>query len=73
MARTNQRAGRPPSPEVHYRAVVLPGGGMLPIEARVGRRLLRTIPVDSEEAKALLAGGSVEILRADPGRPETEH
>lgn len=73
MSRPNVRPRQSSSPEVHYRAVVLPTGGMLPIEARLGRRLLRTIPVDSEEARRLLAEGNVELLEAPSDRPETQH
>jgi hypothetical protein len=34
----------------------------MPIEVRIGRRLLRTIPAESPEGKRLLAGGRVEIV-----------
>ncbi|MDQ7006543.1 MAG: hypothetical protein Q9Q40_04885 [Acidobacteriota bacterium] len=53
--------GEPP-PELHYRAVRLPSGALLPIEVRLGRRLLRTLPADSPEALRLLEAGRVEIL-----------
>jgi len=53
--------GEPP-PELQYRAVRLPSGELLPIEVRLGRRLLRTLAPDSQEALRLLEAGRVEIL-----------
>jgi hypothetical protein len=50
------------APDVHYRAVQLDAGRLMPIEVRLGRRLLRTIPADSDEGLALLASGRVEIV-----------
>lgn len=55
-------AARGTAPDVHYRAVQLAGGRLMPIEVRLGRRLLRTIPADSAEGLALLASGQVEIV-----------
>ncbi|RMG48423.1 MAG: hypothetical protein D6718_01895 [Acidobacteria bacterium] len=57
-ARTREAGG----PHVTYRAVRMPSGALLPIEARLGRRVLRTIPPDSEEGRRLLERGEVEIL-----------
>ena len=50
------------APDVHYRAVQLDAGRLMPIEVRLGRRLLRTIPADGDEGRALLASGKVEIV-----------
>jgi hypothetical protein len=55
-------AARGAAPDVHYRAVQLDEGRLMPIEVRVGRRLLRTIPADSDEGLALLSSGKVEIV-----------
>ncbi|HHN75668.1 MAG TPA: hypothetical protein ENK10_10595 [Acidobacteria bacterium] len=51
-----------PPPELHYQAVRLPSGELLPIEVRLGRRLLRTLPPDSPEARRLIAAGRVEVV-----------
>ena len=51
-----------PSPT--FRAARLPSGALLSIEVRVGRRVLRTIGPDSEEGRALLRAGKVEIVVA---------
>lgn len=59
-------------PPVTYRAVELPGGQLLPIEVRLGHRVLRTVSPDSEEGRQLLRDGRVEKVR--PRRkPETDH
>jgi hypothetical protein len=50
------------APDVRYRAVRLDAGRLMPIEVRLGRRLLRTIPADSDEGLALLASGKVEVI-----------
>lgn len=55
-------SARATAPDVLYRAVQLDEGRLLPIEVRLGRRLLRTIPADSDEGLALLASGKVEIV-----------
>jgi hypothetical protein len=47
-------------PPVTYRAVELPGGQLLPIEVRLGHRVLHTVPPDSPEGRDLLASGRVE-------------
>jgi len=52
-------------PAVSYRATALPSGRLLPIEVRIGRRLLRTIPVESVEARDLLRAGRVEIVSTE--------
>lgn len=56
------------SPDVVYTAVELPTGRLLPIEARVGRRVVRTIPADSDEGQKLMAARRVEIVRAGNSR-----
>jgi hypothetical protein len=38
-------------------------GSVLPIEERLGRRLLRTIAPDSQEGRQLLLGGKVILRR----------
>ena len=62
--RTRTTLARPAAapPAVSYRAAELPSGRLMPIEVRIGRRLLRTIPAESTEGKRLLAGGRVEIV-----------
>jgi hypothetical protein len=60
--RVSTPAARGAATEVHYRAVQLSGGRLMPIEVRLGRRLLRTIPADGDEGRALLASGKVEIV-----------
>jgi hypothetical protein len=55
-----RRAAAPPA--VSYRAAELPSGRLMPIEVRIGRRLLRTIPAESSEGKRLIEGGRVEIV-----------
>ena len=70
-----------PPPAVSYRATALPSGRLLPIEVRIGRRLLRTIPVACAEGRELLRAGRVEIVSAPdvavpeptPGRPPRDH
>src|SRR5262245_20458242 len=51
-----------------YTAVIRSDGSVLPIEERLGRRLLRTLPPDSDEGRQLLRKDCVSLLRAD-GRP----
>ncbi len=81
-AKTPQKGEPAPPPELSYRAMTLPSGTLLPIEVRLGRRLLRTLPPDSEEGRLLLSEGMVEIVPAEtpfseswPAIPphETEH
>lgn len=62
--RTRTSAARPPvsSPVVTYRATRLPSGRLMPIEVRIGRRLLRTIPAESNEGQRLLGSNRVEIV-----------
>lgn len=48
-----------------YSAVLLGNGSVLPVEERLGRRLLRTLSADSPEARALLARGHVTLRQAD--------
>ncbi|MCU0230933.1 MAG: hypothetical protein MUC67_06085 [Acidobacteria bacterium] len=55
-------AARGTARDVRYRAVQLDGGRLMPIEVRLGRRLLRTIPADSAEGLELLASGQVRIV-----------
>ncbi len=55
-------SARGTAPDVRYRAVRLDAGRLMPIEVRLGRRLLRTIPADSAEGLALLASGKVEVI-----------
>ncbi len=71
--RVSTPAARGTAPEVHYRAVQLDGGRLMPIEVRLGRRLLRTIPADSEEGLALLASGRIEIVSYSAWERGVEH
>ena len=48
-----------------YSAIIRADGKLLPIEERLGRRLLRTLSPDSHEARALLKRGCVDLLTAD--------
>lgn len=48
-----------------YRALRLPSGMLLSIEVRLGARVLRTIPCDCDEARALLQSGQVVIVEAE--------
>jgi hypothetical protein len=47
-----------------YRAALLGDGSVLPIEERLGRRILRTIEPESAEGRRLLGAGQV-ILRGE--------
>jgi hypothetical protein len=68
-----------PGPAPTYRCVVLPSGDLLPIEERLGRRLLRMIPPDCDEGRALLDEERVTLVRrpfGEGGRrrePATDH
>lgn len=66
--RVSNATGPAPPPVVCYRTAELPSGNFLPIEVRIGRRILRTIPPESEEGRRLIASGRVEIVRRMPGR-----
>jgi hypothetical protein len=46
-----------------YRAALLGDGSVLPIEERLGRRILRTIEPESAEGRALLQEGQVVLRR----------
>jgi hypothetical protein len=46
-----------------YRAALMGDGSVLPIEERLGRRLLRTIEPDSNEGRRLLRDGRVVLRR----------
>lgn len=59
--------------DVSYRAVELDGGRLMPIEVRLGRRLLRTIPAESEEGRMLLDAGRVEIVTYPDWERGREH
>lgn len=48
-----------------YSAVIRSDGSLLPIEERLGRRLLRTLPADSQEGRQLLRKDCVVLLTAD--------
>ena len=48
-----------------YSAVIRADGTLLPIEERLGRRLLRTIVPASREARGLLKRGCVNLLTSD--------
>jgi hypothetical protein len=48
-----------------YSAVIRSDGSVLPIEERLGRRLLRTLPPDSTEGRQLLRRDCVSLLTAD--------
>ena len=48
-----------------YRAFVLDDGTLLPIEERVGRRLLRTVPPNSREGRALVEEGLVSFVGSE--------
>lgn len=61
-ARTGMPRGIPVSPPLSYRSSALPSGRLMPIEVRIGRRLLRTIPAESTEGQRLIREGRVEIL-----------
>jgi hypothetical protein len=63
MTRTRSDAPKTPvvPPPVSYRATALPSGRLMPIEVRIGRRLLRTVAAESAEGRALLREGRVEI------------
>lgn len=70
MTRAPQRQPRPlgsesPNATADYTALQLPSGRLLPIEVRLGRRVLRVIAPESEEGRRLLASGRVKILRPD--------
>ena len=58
------RAPRSTPPTLTYRAAQLPSGALLPIEVRLGRRVLRTVAPDGAEGRALLRTGKVEIVVA---------
>ncbi len=62
--RTEARKPGPVPPALTYRAATLPSGRLMPIEVRIGRRLLRTIPAESHEGQKLLRDGRVEVVRA---------
>jgi hypothetical protein len=47
-----------------YRAALLGDGSVLPIEERLGRRILRTIEPESAEGRRLLGAGQV-VLRGE--------
>jgi hypothetical protein len=51
-------------PRATYSAVRLSSGKLLPIEVRLGRRVLRYIPAESAEGKRLIAEERVEIINA---------
>ncbi len=67
VPRTRVAAPAPP-PVVSYRAASLPSGRLMPIEVRIGRRLLRTIAPESAEARKLLQDGRVEVVALVGGR-----
>ena len=80
--RTRTDAPKAPAvpPPVTYRATALPSGRLMPIEVRIGRRLLRTVAAESMEGRALLREGRVEIatIPADgrapaAGAPPRDH
>ncbi|MBP7149044.1 MAG: hypothetical protein KBD01_16065 [Acidobacteria bacterium] len=66
--RTPSRGTVPP-PALSYRAVVLPSGQHMPIEVRLGRRLLRTIDPHSDEGVRLLRSGRVVLIPARGAHP----
>jgi len=51
-----------------YFAVIRSDGSLLPIEEKLGRRLLRTLPADSNEGRQLLRQDCVNLTTAE-GRP----
>ncbi len=55
-------AERESTPTIRYRAVRLPSGDLLPIEARLGRRVIRTIDPGSDEGRRLLAARRVDLI-----------
>lgn len=59
----SSRAQAEPPAGLTYRSVQLASGRLLPIEARLGARVLRFITVDSEEGRRLIDEGRVEIVR----------
>ena len=84
MTRSRPRSGprwppeQAPPPELCFRAMALPSGALLPIEVRLGRRLLRTIDPHSEEGRRLLASGRVDVFSPgdaprEPNPPPTDH
>jgi hypothetical protein len=52
--------------EKRYSAMIRADGTLFPVEERLGRRLLRTLPPDSREARELLRAGRVD-LRSSAG------
>jgi hypothetical protein len=79
-SRLTHRGGRTEGPPaLTYRCVELPSGERLPVEERLGRRLLRRIPAECDEARALFAEERVTLVRSPlgSGRPgaesETDH
>lgn len=56
---------RTKGPRVTYHAVVLPSGDCLPIEVRVGARVIQRVAADSAQGRELLRSGLVEILKVD--------
>ena len=51
--------------EKRYGAVICVDGTLLPIEERLGRRLLRTLQPECRQARELLQKGRVNLVAAD--------
>ena len=51
-----------------YTAIVCRGGRVLPIEERIGKRLLRVLAPESKEGRSLLDRGIVQLTHADVRR-----
>lgn len=64
-----------PIPAVTYRCFALPSGELLPIEERLGRRVLRRIDPESPLGRRLLAAQRVVVVeaRGDGGAVARDH
>ncbi len=69
VGHSRERSGLHPPPRVTYSTTELSSGRLLPIEARLGKRVLRFIPAESDEGRDLIAKGRVEIVRDSLKRP----
>jgi hypothetical protein len=56
---------RTKGPRVTYHAVMLPSGACLPIEVRVGARVIQRVAADSAQGRELLRSGLVDIFKVD--------
>jgi hypothetical protein len=69
MPPTSRKTTLDPTPEAVFRktysAVIRSDGSLLPIEEKLGRRLLRTLPADSNEGRRLLRKDCVSLTTAE--------